>query len=331
MHHVFRTVMHADLPIPFPRLTYEDAMNRYGSDKPDLRYGLGMQDFAPYVAGGGFDTFKTVLAEGGVVRALVAPGCSGYTRAQIAALEEAARTYGAKGLAWMKVTEAGLDGGVSKFYQPVAGEMRAGLGAAPGDLIVAVAGPWKTACTSLGAVRAKLGRDLGLADPAAFHFAWVVDFPLFEWNDEEKKWDPAHHLFSMPQERFIDTLDTDPGAVKGDLYDLICNGNEIASGSIRIHDPELQRRVFRVVGMTDEEAERKFGFLLEVFRYGPPPHGGIAPGLDRLVMLLAGETTIREVIAFPKNTAGVSPMDNCPAAVDARQLEDLGIRLLEKT
>jgi aspartyl-tRNA synthetase len=157
-----------------------------------------------------------------------------------------------------------------------------------------------------------------------------VDFPLFEWNEEEKKWDPAHHMFTMPQEPYLATMEKDPGAVKGDLYDLVCNGLEIASGSIRIHDPELQKRVFRIVGMTDEEMERRFGFLLDVFRYGPPPHGGIAPGLDRLVMLLAGEATIREVIAFPKNTAGVSPMDNCPSPVDEKQLRDLGIRIVEE-
>jgi aspartyl-tRNA synthetase len=328
LRHVFREVMKADLPTPFPRLAYEDAMNRYGSDKPDLRYDLELKDLGPLAARSGFDTFKKVMESGGVVRAMAAPGCAQYSRAQISTLEEVAKTYGARGLAWMKVTQTGLDGGVSKFFAPVAAELRATLDANAGDLVLAVAGPWRTACTALGAVRSRLGKDLGLADPKRFHFSWIIDFPLFEWNEEEKKWDPGHHLFTMPQERYLGTMEQDPGAVKGDLYDLVCNGNELASGSIRIHDPELQKRVFRVVGMTDQEVERRFGFLLEVFRYGAPPHGGIAPGIDRLVMILAGESTIREVIAFPKNTQGVSPMDNAPAAVEPRQLEELGLRML---
>ena len=328
--HVFREVMKSELKVPFQRLPFDDAMNFYGSDKPDLRYDMKMQDFAELARKGSFDTFKKVLDDKGTVKALVAPGCTGYSRAQIAEIEEVAKTYGAKGLAWMKVTDSGLDGGVSKFFQPVAAEITKALGAKAGDLLLMVGAPWRKACLSLGAVRSRLGRDLGLGKAGQFAFAWIVDFPLFEWNEEEKKWDPAHHMFTMPQEPYLATMEKDPGAVKGDLYDLVCNGLEIASGSIRIHDPELQRRVFRVVGMTDEESERRFGFLLDVFRYGPPPHGGIAPGLDRLVMLLAGEATIREVIAFPKNTAGISPMDNCPSPVDEEQLRDLGIRIVEE-
>jgi len=329
LRHVFREVLGKELAVPFTRLSYDEAMESYGSDKPDLRFGMKLQDFSAAARAGGFDAFRKVLDEKGAVKALVAPGCATYSRTQIAELEETARTYGAKGLAWMKVTDRGLDGGVSKFYQGGSAEIVASLGARPGDLILAVGGPWKKTCTSLGAVRLKLGRDLGLCDPARLEFCWIIDFPLFEWNEEERKWDPAHHMFTMPQERFIADLEKDPGAVKGDLYDLVCNGTELASGSIRIHDPELQKRVFRVVGIPDDEAERRFGFLLEVFRYGPPPHGGIAPGIDRLVMILAGETTIREVIAFPKNTAGVSPMDNCPAPVDEKQLRELGVRIVE--
>ncbi len=171
---------------------------------------------------------------------------------------------------------------------------------------------WKKACTALGAVRSQLGRDLKLAKADEFHFSWIVDFPMFEWNEEDKKWDPAHHMFTMPQEKYLSSLESDPGSVKGDLYDLVCNGVELASGSIRVHDPELQSRIFKVVGMDEEEAQRRFGFLLEAFRYGPPPHGGIAPGLDRLVTLMAGESSIREVIAFPKNTLGQSPDGRLP-------------------
>ena len=185
------------------------------------------------------------------------------------------------------------------------------------------------ACQSLGAVRSKLGKDLGFCDPAKFEFAWIIDFPMFEWNEEENKWDTAHHMFTMPQEKYHATLESDPGAVKGDLYDLVMNGFEIASGSIRIHDPELQKRIFRMVGFSEEEGQKKFGFLTEAFKYGPPPHGGIAPGLDRLVMLMAGETSIKEVIAFPKNSFAVSPMDESPNEVDAIQLKELAITIID--
>jgi aspartyl-tRNA synthetase len=229
----------------------------------------------------------------------------------------------------MKVTEAGLEGGIAKFYAPLAGQILQALEARPGDLILLVGADWRKTCTALGAVRAQLGRDLKLAKAEEFHFSWIVDFPMFEWNEQENKWDPAHHMFTMPQEKYLATLESDPASVKGDLYDLVCNGVELASGSIRVHDPELQSRIFKVVGMDEEEARRRFGFLLEAFRYGPPPHGGIAPGLDRLITLMAGESSIREVIAFPKNTLGQSPMDDCPAEVDAKQLADLHLRVVE--
>jgi aspartyl-tRNA synthetase len=332
--HIFRKAMDSDLPIPFPRLGYTEAMNRYGSDKPDLRFALELQDFAPLVEQGSFEVFRQVLREGGAVRALVAPGCSGYSRKQIEELEATARVYGAKGLAWMKVapgtnvTSGALEGGVAKFFASAAGPIIAALGARDGDLILMVGGQWKKACLALGAVRSQLARELGLAAEGEFAFCWIVDFPLFEWNEQDGKWDPAHHLFSMPQEQYTATLESDPGAVKGELYDLVCNGVELASGSIRVHDPELQQRIFSVVGIGPEEAKQRFGFMLDAFRYGPPPHGGIAPGLDRLVMLLAGESSIREVIAFPKNTLGMSPMDDCPAEVEPKQLEELHIRVI---
>ncbi len=257
------------------------------------------------------------------------PGAAEYSRKQISDLEETAKTYGAKGLAWMKLTDAGLDGGVSKFFASRTAEISEAFGASPGDLLLFVADTWTTACTALGAVRARLGRELGLIDPAEFRFAWIVDFPLFEWNEEKQGWDASHHMFTMPQEAYLSSMESDPGPVKGDLYDLVCNGVELASGSIRVHDPEIQRRIFSIVGFPEEEAERRFGFLLESFRYGAPPHGGIAPGLDRLVMLMAGESTIREVIAFPKNTVGICPMDDSPSAVDPAQLDELGIRIVE--
>ncbi|TVQ25023.1 MAG: aspartate--tRNA ligase [Spirochaetaceae bacterium] len=327
--HVFDTTLGKNLETPFPRIAYDDAMDRYGSDKPDLRFELPIQDFAPHVAGSEFKVFTSTIDTGGSVKALVVPGSADYSRKQITDLEEIAKTYGAKGLAWMKVTADGVDGGIAKFFADRSDAICAGLGAKPGDLILFVADTWKTACTALGAVRNRIGRDQQLFDPAEFRFAWIVDFPLFEWNDDEQRWEASHHMFTMPQERFLDSMESDPGAVKGDLYDLVCNGVELASGSIRIHDPAIQRRIFSIVGFPEEEAQQRFGFLLEAFRYGAPPHGGIAPGLDRLVMLMAGESTIREVIAFPKNTVGFNPMDESPASVDPAQLAELGIAIVD--
>jgi aspartyl-tRNA synthetase len=327
---IFSKSIGREITVPFPRIAYDDAMNLYGSDKPDLRFDLKMQDFGSFARKGAFEVFKKVVESGGVVKALVAPGCGEYSRKQITDLEAVAKVYGAAGLAWMKVTDAGLEGGISKFYTEQAAAIRTALGARPGDLILMVGAEFRTACLSLGAVRVQLGKDLKLAESGDFKFCWIIDFPLFEWNEEGKKWDPAHHMFTMPQERFLADFEKRPGEVKGDLYDLVCNGVELASGSIRIHDPELQRRIFRFLGISDEQAEQRFGFLLEAFRYGPPPHGGIAPGFDRLVAMMAGESTIREVIPFPKNTLGQCPMDDSPSAVDAKQLEELHIRIVEK-
>ncbi|MFW5796065.1 MAG: aspartate--tRNA ligase, partial [Alkalispirochaeta sp.] len=360
--HTFRNTLGIELPATFERISYDDAMNRFGTDKPDLRFGLELQDFYPFVEGSGFGVFEGAIDAGGTVRVLVVPGRGDYSRKQISELEETARTYGAKGLAWTRVVSGGdgnesesagstntgssgsgaatagaaatvgtvvtFDGGIGKFFAPRAGEIASALGAAPGDLLLFVADRWKTATTALGAVRSRLGKELGLIEAGTFRFAWIVDFPLFEYNEEEDRWEAAHHMFTMPQEQYLETMESDPGAVKGDLYDLVCNGYELASGSIRIHDPELQARIFDIVGFDREEAERRFGFLLQAFRYGPPPHGGIAPGLDRLVMLMAGEESIREVIAFPKTANGLSPMDDSPSPVDPQQLEELGLAII---
>jgi aspartyl-tRNA synthetase len=330
MVHIFKQSIGRDVTVPFQRLPYDEAMNLYGSDKPDLRFGLQLKDFGPFARKGGFEVFRKVVEAGGAVKALVAPGCGAYSRKQITDLEAVAKVYGAAGLAWMKVTDTGLDGGIAKFFTEQAVDIRSALGAEPGDLILLVGADFRKACVSLGAVRTQMGKDLALADPKEFKFCWIIDFPLFEWNEEEKKWDPAHHMFTMPQERFLSDFEKRPGEVKGDLYDLVCNGVELASGSIRIHDPELQKRIFRFLGISDEQAQKRFGFLLEAFRYGPPPHGGIAPGFDRLVAMMAGESTIRDVIAFPKNTLGQCPMDDSPSEVDPRQLEDLHIRMVER-
>ncbi len=328
--HVFKKTLKKEVKTPFRRLSYEEAMNRYGSDKPDLRFGLELHDFSGPAGKGEFEVFKQVLKKSGSVKALVVPDGADFSRKKISELEETARVYGAEGLAWMKVTREGLEGGISKFYGSQQDEILSVLKAGPGDLILLVGAEWNKACTSLGALRNRLARELKLFSEDEFNFTWIIDFPLFEWNEEEEKWDPAHHMFTMPQEQYIPDLEKAPGAVKGDLYDLVCNGTEIASGSIRIHVPELQERIFKIIGLTEEEAKRRFGFLLEAFRYGAPPHGGIAPGLDRLVMLMAGESTIREVIPFPKNTMGASPMDDCPSYVDSRQLEELHLKIMDE-
>ncbi|MDR0447179.1 MAG: aspartate--tRNA ligase [Treponema sp.] len=329
--HVFRKTVNCELPPKFKRLSYEEAMETYGTDKPDLRFDMQLKDFSPWVAAGEFQAFKDALATpGGGVKVLVVPGKIGdktieYSRKQIEELEAQAKIYKARGMAWMKVGQTGVpEGGVSKFFSSQAAVIISGLGAKPGDLILIVAdSKRRIANTALGAVRSKLGRDLGLCDPAKFEFVWILDLPLFEFNEEKNQWEAAHHMFSYPQEQYHATLETDPGAVKGDLYDLVFNGFELASGSIRIHDPELQKRIFNIVGYDPAEAEAKFGFLTEAFKYGAPPHGGIAPGIDRLVMIMAGQTSIKEVIAFPKNSFAEGLMDDCPNTVGPEQLKEL--------
>jgi aspartyl-tRNA synthetase len=365
MGHVFKKTLDVELPAKFRRLTWEEAQERYGSDKPDLRFDLPLQDFSPFVETGSFQAFKDALSQGetarraaaqkgvntpgGAVKALVVPAAlmpTPYSRKQIEELEAHAKIYRAKGLAWMKVAPADppagspasspavsappvLEGGVSKFFADQGAAIVSALGAGPGDLILLVADSRRSvANTALGAVRSRLGRDLNLNGGAPrFEFVWIVDFPMFEFNEEENRWEAAHHMFTWPQEKYHNTLESDPGSVKGDLYDLVLNGFELASGSIRIHDPQLQKRIFNIVGFDNDEAERRFGFLTDAFKYGAPPHGGIAPGLDRLVMIMAGETSIKEVIAFPKNSFAVSPLDDSPGIVDAKQLNELHLAI----
>ena len=332
MQYAFKKSINVDLPKTFERISYDEAIDVYGTDKPDLRFEMKMQDAAFMAEIGNFTVFKDAVSSGGAVKALVVKGqAEAYSRKNIEELEAAAKIYKAKGLAWIKVTEGGakLEGGISKFFEGKEAEICSKLGAEKGDLILFVADKYKIACTALGAVRSKLGKDLGLLNPAEFKFAWIVDFPLFEWNEEENKWDPAHHMFSAPQEKYLATMEENPEPVKGDLYDLVLNGYEVASGSIRIHNPELQKRIFKIVGFDESEAEKKFGFLTEAFKYGAPPHGGIAPGLDRIVMIMAGETSIKEVIAFPKNSFAVSPMDDSPSEVDQKQLDELHLVIKE--
>lgn len=330
---VFKKVLNIDLPKSFKRIAYNDALNTYGCDKPDLRFGLEMHDASSFAAKSTFNAFLEPLKGNGAVKYLVAPHKDGfdYTRKYITELEDAAKVYGAKGLAWMKVQEGKLSGGVTKYFAGLEEEVLATTGAKDGDLILLVAHDnWKKCCNSLGAVRSKLGADLKLINEDEFAFCWIIDFPLFEFNEDEGHWEAAHHMFSMPQAEYIDTLEQDPGAVKGDLYDLVLNGYELASGSIRIHDIELQKRIFRICNFPDDVAQERFGFLLDAFKFSPPPHGGIAPGIDRLCMIISKVNTIREVIAFPKNTAAMSPMDDCPAVVEPSQLNDLKLQIVQE-
>ena len=328
---VFRKVLNIELPAHFRRIAYHDAMNTYGCDKPDLRFGVEIRDAAPFAAKSSFKAFTDTLAEGGYVKYVVAPKTEGhdYTRKYLSELESAAKIYGAHGLAWMKCENGSVSGGVSKFFQGMENEVLEATGAKDGDVILMIAEKdWKKCCTSMGAVRSRLGADLGLIKPG-FEFCWIIDFPLFEYNEEEGHWEAAHHMFSMPQVEYLDTLESDPGSVKGDLYDLVLNGYELASGSIRIHDVELQKRIFRICNIPDEVSKERFGFLLDAFRFSPPPHGGIAPGIDRLCMIIANKESIKEVIAFPKNTAALSPMDDSPSYVEDKQLEELHLSIVQ--
>ena len=330
---VFKKVLNIDLPKSSKRIAYNDALNTYGCDKPDLRFGLEMHDASSFAAKSTFNAFLEPLKGKGAVKYLVAPHKDGfdYTRKYITELEDAAKVDGAKGLAWMTVQDGKLSGGVTKYFAGLEEEVLATTGAKDGDLILLVAHDnWKKCCNSLGAVRSKLGADLKLINEDEFAFCWIIDFPLFEFNEDEGHWEAAHHMFSMPQAEYIDTLEQDPGAVKGDLYDLVLNGYELASGSIRIHDIELQKRIFRICNFPDDVAQERFGFLLDAFKFSPPPHGGIAPGIDRLCMIISKVNTIREVIAFPKNTAAMSPMDDCPAVVEPSQLNDLKLQIVQE-
>ncbi|MGB4338676.1 MAG: aspartate--tRNA ligase [Bacillota bacterium] len=312
----------------FPTLTYDEAMERFGSDKPDMRFGMELQDVTDIAASTGFAVFTRAAEEGGRVRAVVAPGCSGFSRKEIDELVELAKVYRAKGLVALKVEGGGLHGSGSKHIDPTAQKaLIERTGAADGDLLLLAADTPEVSAVSLGQVRRFLGRKLGLAAPDDFKFVWITEFPLFEWNEEESKWDAKHHIFTAPREQDIPALESDPGRVKGRLYDLVVNGVELGSGSIRIHSSELQERVMAVIGMKHEEAERKFGFLLHAYEFGGPVHGGFGMGFDRLVAVMLGLDSIKDVIAFPQNAAGVSLVDSCPNTIEPSQWKELHIKL----
>ena len=314
---------------PFPRLSHAEALERFGTDRPDMRFGLEIADISDIVAGSDFRVFSSTVESGGRVRALAAPGLAGYSRSQIAELESIAKDAGAKGLATIAVEADGsVRSSIAKFFDDkVMAALVAKVEAQPGDLILIVADQPKVVNEALSELRTELGRRLELADPSVLSFVWVLDFPLFEWAEDEQRWEPSHHMFTSPRPEDVPLLDTDPGAVRSEQYDLVCNGYEVAGGSIRIHDRQIQEKIFALIGLDVEDARERFGHMLEAFEYGAPPHGGIAPGIDRLVMLMAGEPNIREVIAFPKTQRAADLMAGAPSEVDPQQLEELHIRL----
>lgn len=326
----FQAVNGVELKGPFPRLSYDEAMERFGSDKPDLRFGMEMRDLTDLVSQSAFGIFRNVCASGGRVRGIAASGCAQFSRKEIDELGEIAKIYRAKGIISLKVEDGQLKGSVAKYLSEDAQRAIMGrLDADDGDLIIMVADDAETSAVALGQIRRFLGRKLGLIRQGDYKLLWVTEFPMFEWNPDDNRWEAKHHIFTQPREQDLPILESDPAAVKGRLYDLVLNGVEMGSGSIRISNPDLQKRVMNIIGTTTEEAERKFGFLLRAYEYGGPVHGGFAIGFDRLIAVILGLENLRDVIAFPQNAAGVSLVDDCPNEIDPKQWNELHIRPAE--
>ena len=327
VRHIWATSIGVELPETFPVITYHDAMERFGSDKPDIRFGLELNEFSEYINKSDFNTFKDTLKNGGIVKAIVCPNASNYSRKVIDEFTEYLKIYfNAKGLAWMKYIDGNLDGGISRFFPDnVKNNIISDLDIDDNSIIFIIGDSKDIVYNSLGALRLKLADREELIDSNQWCPLWVVDFPLVAWNEDQKRWDSLHHPFTSPDLKDLDLFDSNPGEINSLGYDIVMNGYELGGGSIRIHDKSLQSKVFDLLGINKSEAEEKFGFLMNAFKYGAPPHGGIAFGLDRIVMLLAGCNQIRDVIAFPKTTSAMSLMDNSPSNVDKQQLDELGL------
>ena len=329
MTQVMKAVKGIEIPAPFPRMTYDEAMSRFGSDKPDTRFGLELVDLSEIVKDSGFKVFSAAVANGGQVKAInVKAAAEKYSRKDIDALTEFVAVYGAKGLAWFKVEAEGINGPIAKFFsEEEVNAMKATLEASVGDLILFVADKKSVVADALGALRIKLGKELELIDQSKFNFLWVTDWPLLEYDEEEGRYFAAHHPFTMPFREDLEYLDTDPGRVRAQAYDIVLNGYELGGGSLRIFERSIQEKMFKVLGFTPEEANEQFGFLLNAFEYGTPPHGGIALGLDRLVMLLAGSSNLRDTIAFPKTASASDLLTDAPGEVSKAQLKELYLTL----
>jgi aspartyl-tRNA synthetase len=313
---------------PFPRMTYAEAMDRYGNDRPDLRFGMELQNVSDSLRGTGFKAFAGVLENGGQVKAIVVPGCGDYTRKQIDEVTELAKSAGARGLATIALTADGVKSPIAKFLsEEEIAALTTGIGASTGDLVLLVADNADVVAKTLSALRDEFGKRLNLADPNVMAYAWIVEFPLLEWDEEGNRWDATHNPFCGYFEEDEHMLESDPGNIRSKQYDLVANGNELGGGSVRNHKRSQQEKVFGLMGLSHEVQQDRFGSILTALEYGAPPHGGIAFGLDRTVMLLAGEESIRDVIAFPKNNRGVDVMFDAPAPVDTGQLDDLGLAL----
>lgn len=325
----FKEISNYDLQLPIPRLSFDEAMEKYGSDKPDLRFGLKMVTLNDIFKKSDFRVFKDSIEQDGIITGLLAKGCGDYTRNQLDVLTDFVKKLGAGGLIWMRVKENELDAPIAKFLSDEEKKNLVNkLNATPGDLLFILTGKKLKTLSVMGSLRLEMARRMNLIDPNSKpSLLWVTDFPLFEWDEETKRYYAMHHPFTSPRIEDIPLMETDPGKVKARAYDLVLNGNEIAGGSIRIHDSKLQGQMFKALGISEEEAKEKFGFLMNAFKYGAPPHGGIAFGFDRLVMLFAGKSSIRDVIAFPKTSSGLSLMDDSPSVVDEAQLTELHVKI----